>query len=402
MDELYNLNIERVVLSSLLYRGDDEYMPELQVSSEVMYEPMHKLFLDTAKALKRDGKPLDEEFMMRGMSGDPKFHSDIFIEIISSAGVTNVEHYIKELISLKQKRDLFAMTHTIKGLLANKELSSEEIINDITMDVEHIFSSSSSKISSKKIKNMMASEPEFRIKDWLPIPMHTTTLISAEGGTGKTWAALQLAIRIANEDNNAKVFLWLSEDPEGIVKSRYDTIIKNICPASSDSVHDRIVISHAPPPHLLHMSSHGASLSNKFYAMKHDLRGYDVIIIDPLLAFHGGDENSNSHARIFMQPFLNWAMDEKKSIIFLHHAKKGDAIGGKSRGASAIVDAVRCVYEISNIKENDTISHKKQFTVAKDNYGVTRYTKSIKFERDITPAQLRVVAYEYQMEMPSI
>ena len=86
----------------------------------------------------------------------------------------------------------------------------------------------------------------------------------------------------------------------------------------------------------------------KFYQFKRALKDYDVIILDPLIAMFGADENNNAHARKFVNLFTRWATKEGKTIIFIHHGAKNTS---QSRGASAFVDAVRLVYRVEHIKE---------------------------------------------------
>ena len=238
------------------------------------------------------------------------------------------------------------------------------------------------------------SAPEFLCKGWLPFPKGTTSMVVAPGGTGKTWFVLQLAIRIVREDPSKRIFLWLSEDPEGVVKSRYEAIINDVLIGKRGIEDSQIDISTEDPMLLLESQGRTVRMSPKFYTMRRELREYDVIVIDPLLAFFGGDENDNSQARVFMQPFLNWARAENKSIIFLHHSKKGDAgTSSKARGAGAIVDAVRCVYDMDNIymtqsgeKKLDPHSiHMRKFRLSKDNYGAVQFLDGFDVEREIVP-----------------
>lgn len=234
--------------------------------------------------------------------------------------------------------------------------------------------------------------------------------------THNTWLVLQLATRLAQEDKNAKIFLWLSEDPDGTVRDRHDAIQEKILHLyGADNINAQIDVSTDDPLLLLDTNGGSVKLSSKFYAMKRELREYDIIVIDPLLAFYGGDENNNSQARIFMQPFLNWCRREGKTIIFLHHSKKGDSNGvSRSRGAGAIIDAVRCVYDMEHItvRKNDkqipdlTKMGMRRFTLTKDNYGAARFTDGFTFDREITPKKgALAVEVEYvddNIDMPHI
>lgn len=199
--------------------------------------------------------------------------------------------------------------------------------------------------------------PEFYLKDFLPIPKNAITMISAAGGSGKTFLAIQIAIRFVQEEihefNDSKVLLWLSEDPIGLTRHRADVILSRI-PKVGTHFQNVDVIDDMPQ-HL--------NLDN-FSKYKELFREYDLVVLDPLIAFYGGEENSNSEARFFMNLLNKIARDNRQSFIIIHHAGKGQE--QKSRGAGAFVDAVRLSYEIKIME--DTI--KREIVVAKDNYGV--------------------------------
>ncbi len=42
------------------------------------------------------------------------------------------------------------------------------------------------------------------------------------------------------------------------------------------------------------------NVNSKFELMKQQLKDFSLIVIDPLIAFFGADENSNADARFFM------------------------------------------------------------------------------------------------------
>ena len=127
------------------------------------------------------------------------------------------------------------------------------------------------------------------------------------------------------------------------------------------------------------------SINAAFFQFKKLLAAYDVIILDPLIAMFGGDENNNTHARQFVNLFTRWATTEGKTIIFIHHGTKNSA---QSRGASAFIDAVRLVYQVEIIKnqegkqiENDL----RLITLAKDNNGAKKYLDTFQVKRKVFP-----------------
>jgi replicative DNA helicase len=92
--------------------------------------------------------------------------------------------------------------------------------------------------------------------------------------------------------------------------------------------------------------------------MKQQLKDFSLIVLDPLIAFYGADENSNADARYFMSLLNKWCVDENKTIILIHHHSKASGTNKSSaRGASAFIDACRMHYVIEKV-ENDTRSRK--------------------------------------------
>jgi replicative DNA helicase len=194
---------------------------------------------------------------------------------------------------------------------------------------------------------------------------------------------------IKEESFEKKVFLWLSEDPAGLSRSRATDIASKVLSKEFLDYSGMMYISdNATFPVMTFKSSGEGIIRPEFYQMKSKLKPYDLIILDPLIGFFAGDENSNSHARQFMQLFTQWAAKENKTIIFIHHSSKGARIGGesKTRGASAFVDAVRAVYEFEKIKpeqnELEQLVNKslRRVMLTKDNYNASKH---FGFQKDL-------------------
>lgn len=231
-------------------------------------------------------------------------------------------------------------------------------------------------VNIKSIVDIEKKEVQFACESWLPFARNTVSMVVADGGVGKSWTVLQVAIRHLMDNPNERVFAWMSEDSESESRRRAELICKEIVKKDINNF-SNLFISDNEPFHIIESSG---DISKKFNLLKEQLKEFDLIIYDPLIGFYSGNENDNSQARKFMQLFINWAKKEDKTIVFIHHSSK--AIKG-SRGASSLVDAVRLVYVIENIEDS---AIDKKITIVKDNYGVSELLGYKEFEKQILPS----------------
>lgn len=388
VDSFYNLTFERSVISSIIF--EPKILTSVALSPESFFLEAHKNIFKSIQNLNVADKPIDEEFIRIDLQKRKLFDERVLLEILTANPISDLSPYVLELKKMAKKRDILSAINQIRNssteidgdeLLSQFESAAEKLRNDESLDVFSITS----------IHDIEAEEPEFICKDWIPIPKKTVTLFSAGGGTGKTMAALQLALRYVEETFfQKKVFMWLSEDPVGLSKNRAIDIASKVLMKNFSSFDGLIDISdNSTFPVMTFKSSGEGVVRPEFYQMKSKLKAYELIIIDPLIGFFAGDENSNSHARQFMQLFTQWATKENKTIVFIHHSSKGVRVGSesKTRGASAFVDAVRAVYEFEKIKPDKTDDEipinesLRRVILTKDNYNSAKY---FGFQKDLS------------------
>lgn len=212
----------------------------------------------------------------------------------------------------------------------------------------------------------------FILSNFLPIAEGTVAMISSEGGMGKTYLSIRLASKYVAETNK-RALVWFSEDSQNIIAHRYDNMLKSGMVESESQKFIDYVTTEPKQFAKLEKGTFKADY-DALAELRKDCIINDVglVVIDPLLAFYGGDENNNSQARVFMQPFLEWAKQDGVTIIFVHHASKGE---GKTRGAGAFRDAVRTLYEMRYIKQKEEVDYSKkdkgirEVALMKDNLG---------------------------------
>ena len=386
-DTLYNIAFERSVLSSIIF--EPALIEELGsvLKLDDFYLPAHRNIYEVMLSLAQADKPIDEEFIKRDLINSNRFDEQVLMEILIANPISNTKAYVDEVIDKSRLRKLVGLAQIIKKSALEEGNKSDVVISKVDSELNAIveMNASLNDFGIISIDDVEDGKTEFILEDWLPIPRGTVTLISAPGGTGKSWTALQLAIRHSNATNK-KCAVWLSEDPLFESKSRAKAICKDILHTDGTLKNIRLV---SRPPIQLIQNKQFSHID--FYKFKKNFSDDDVIIFDPTLAFYGGEENDNSQARLFMQPFMNWAQETNKCIIFLHHSKKSsDGNGSRTRGAGAFVDAARTVYDINRVHETQE-SDMREFVLTKDNYGAIKYLKSFKVQRKITPTPMIAV-----------
>lgn len=380
---------EALVLSSILFNPTLIEDISIKLKPNDFYFLPHKDIYETMLNLHSDDMPIDEDYIIK--KSKKPINQSILIQILSATPVTDIYKYVKSIKEDSLKRQFQNLSLELKKNSENENLSNDEIFQFLKDKQDEIRTNNIFTINKNCILDVVEKEPEFYLKNWLPIPLGTITIISAQGGTGKTWIVVQVALRFILENPNKKVFLWLSEDLESIVKHRMNSVCSDILDTKLDDRFKNITTTDTAPQPLLERDKGVYKMSYRFEQLKAELKDYDLIVLDPLLAFYGADENDNSQARLFMQPFMNWCKETNKSVVFLHHSNKGD--NSSTRGAGAFVDASRVCYEVNKVYQKDKKSldlnslHLRDIKLSKDNYGAIKHLKEFTVKRHITPQE---------------
>jgi len=384
-EKIYNIDIETTVLSSIIFKPTLLNKYNRKIKKNIFYSPTYRIIIDKILNLHKNNKVFDVDILVKELG--VKYGNDL-IYILSKNPASNLDDYLDILQDFSVKRDMKQLALEIdKGLeLNNSRIELQAKINNLTKKIN--IENELDLFEIDNIDNINDVEVEFICQKWLPIPIRTVSLITAPGGTGKSWLILQLAIKAIVEGKVKKAFIWLSEDPKEISKNRFNKIFYELLKLEDNNIKSKIDISDSPTIQFLYDDYRKVEISPLFYHFKIKLEKYDLIILDPLIAFYGTDENNNSNARRFMQLFTDWANKENKTIIFIHHSTKNTT---QSRGASAFTDAVRTVYEIDKIKnkEGDLINtNQRIIKLTKDNYGISNFLKTTNVKRELFPMKI--------------
>ncbi|GKT31891.1 replicative DNA helicase, partial [Aduncisulcus paluster] len=149
MDNIYSLNIERAVLSSILF--DHEIIEDILgvIKPSDFYLPAHQKVFAVMEALNHDDMPIDEDFIRKRL--DSKEVSDsILIEILSANPISNTMAYVREIKDGAVKRELTSLATNIKKLTLEDNISALEAVDQVQNDLYSITMDS----ASSELKDM--------------------------------------------------------------------------------------------------------------------------------------------------------------------------------------------------------------------------------------------------------
>lgn len=211
----------------------------------------------------------------------------------------------------------------------------------------------------------------------------TVGVLTAPGGSGKSFFALQLCVSVSCEDEGGNLLgldisrhgptLYLAaEDPELVLWHRLFALGRFLPPAAREEVAARMTVQSLVGARLnLNNPQHLARLYEVC------ARGLRMVVIDTLSRCHKAEENSNEQMAELMSGLERVAAATGASILLVHHTSKGESIGDlalAARGASALVHNARwCGFlakpSKSEIEQGYDAARHVKFGVSKQNYG---------------------------------
>ncbi len=161
MDSVYSINIERAVLSSILFNPDEIEEIISILKPKDFYLPAHQKIFEVMMNLYKDDMPIDEEFIRRKVSSKDVDDS-IIIEILSANPITNTMAYVREIKDGSIKRELASLATTIKKVSIEEDIPANEALDTIQGELYKI--STDSATSELKDMNIITTDTLSYIK----------------------------------------------------------------------------------------------------------------------------------------------------------------------------------------------------------------------------------------------
>jgi len=223
---LFNIDIERGILSAILFDGKVYEDIAAILKANDFYLPFHQAVFETMEELYKKDLPIDEIFLRDELKKKNKFDEETFFEIIGTAPVERVEAYSKELKDLSTKRELIHLSNEIKKIVLEEDKRAVEEVEDIQSKLFAIATSNLAgdfKNSLNVVKDtikfiQLQAAKKNRIVTGLDtgfIELNRKTsgfgegdliIIAARPSMGKTAYALNLALNVIKQNRGVAIF----------------------------------------------------------------------------------------------------------------------------------------------------------------------------------------------------
>ncbi len=223
---LHNVNIERAVLSSIIFEPTVFEDVASRLKPKDFYLPFHRYLFEAMEELEREELPIDEEFLKKRLSQKKRFDEEAFFEVITTAPLANISAYVDEIKEKAVKRELVQLTTSIKEIVIEQDLPSVEALDriqkelyDISMDaVSREFRESPEIVKStlvhiKEMKEkgntgLVGLDTGFRELNKLTAGFANGDLIivAARPAMGKTAFCLNIAQKVLDSNKGVAIF----------------------------------------------------------------------------------------------------------------------------------------------------------------------------------------------------
>ena len=226
-NSLYNLDLERGVLNSIIFDGKLFEEVSAILKAKDFYMPFYQEVFRVMERLTQKDMPIDEIFVKEELEKVQKYDEEKFLELISAIPVETITSYSKEIKDKAIKRELIHFSNEIKKeVLENVDAKAIEAVEDIQVKLFDIATQSDGgdfrdalevtsatlewiKIQQKK-QNKLVTGLDTGFAD---LNKKTSgfgegdlIILAARPSMGKTAFALNIATNVLNHDKGVAIF----------------------------------------------------------------------------------------------------------------------------------------------------------------------------------------------------
>ncbi|WOE70142.1 DnaB-like helicase N-terminal domain-containing protein [Hydrogenimonas thermophila] len=168
-ENLYNLNIERAVLSTIVFEPVQYEDIAAQLKPEDFYHPFHQHLFVAMEDLFRGDQPIDEEFLREKLTKKNQFDEATFLDVVSVNPLSNVKEYCAELRKYTEKRKLIEIATKINRAILEQDnvAKAKDAILQLQTQTSDIAKIELSEVELKIKKNNEFKKRIYKLKNIL-------------------------------------------------------------------------------------------------------------------------------------------------------------------------------------------------------------------------------------------
>lgn len=362
------------ITSAISILGDDPGM---------FYHTAHQHTYSAILDLYRDGDPVDVVTVCNHLTEQGRIVEVGGITYISSLHDKtptshNALHYAKIVQTHARRRAVATILERAAREVIAEAAAPDEIIQRV---VESSRTGSIERFNVTSIvdwKSIAAQPIDSVFNEGLPIGK--LGVLTAEGGTGKSFLALELALSVAmgrtivkgfTPTAEGRVLCCFGEDDDHVVSRRLEAISESLMIGEEHITgalrFGKLSFLNCQSAALLKVDTFGGiTRSAAFLDLLERCKReqYRLVIIDPLVSWAGiANENDNAAMQAVALALIDIATASNGAVLVLHHANKaskrqGDMAQTSARGASSLLDAARWVMSMRTLTDKDISKYK--------------------------------------------
>ena len=247
-------SMERAILSTILFDNNSI----VEVKENIFSNHKYKNIFSVMQELHKNSFPLNEETILAKLDNS---YEQTLINILTTNPLTNIESIYNNLVENNYK--IFLQNQLKK--IASSESNSVEKINELEALIQRSKDFKRQEIFNfVDFSSIQEKTPKFLLEDILPIQENEINIISAAGGSGKSYLSLFIALQYISNYKENRAFLWLSEDEIGVSKKRASSLCKvhhNL------TINSRIIVI-GKETQVFHFVDKKLNVNSKFELMK--------------------------------------------------------------------------------------------------------------------------------------
>lgn len=131
-ENLYDLDLERAILSAIIYSEDAYSEVSFFINENDFYLPGHKEIYKAIIDCVNHDEPIETAFIKKYLGKN--YNEQIFADVLSAGSLIDIEKYGEELKEKSVRRELLAIAHRIPALI-NEPSDAKDIVDKINGEI---------------------------------------------------------------------------------------------------------------------------------------------------------------------------------------------------------------------------------------------------------------------------